>query len=63
MNRDDTPRGVHLVKGNLECTTGPATEISAVDRMLGVPELRSPEPGTDPLYDAIVAKFLAIEPE
>ena len=31
---------------------------SIVDQLIGCATLRKPKPGTDPLYDALVAKYL-----
>jgi hypothetical protein len=34
------------------------TRKSLVDEMLGIAELRSPAPGTDPLYDTLHARLV-----
>jgi len=42
----------------LRKTPATRSKESLVDSMIGCAELRTPAPGTDPLHDALRAKFL-----
>lgn len=46
-----------LIETLLE-SAAPLSTVSLVDQMIGSASLRSPEMGTDPLYDALASKHL-----